>query len=68
MFGLTQREQRWKAEQKAAETLVGLTVAVLQTKAQIAQTEALTEERIRQIVRDEMARMASDPQRGSEGA
>lgn len=62
MFGLTQREQRWKAEQKAAETLVCLTVAALQTKAQIAQTEALTEERIRHIVREELARaLAAEP-------
>lgn len=59
MFGLTRREQRWKAEQKAAETLAGFTVAVLRTKAQIAQTEALTEERIRQIVREELAALAA---------
>ena len=29
MFGLSRREQRWKAEQKAAETLLGFAVDVL---------------------------------------
>lgn len=28
MFGLTKREQRWKAEQKAAETLIPLITAI----------------------------------------
>ena len=28
MFGLTKREQRWKAEQKAAETLIPMITAI----------------------------------------
>lgn len=45
MFGLTKREQRWKAEQQAAELLVGLAVAALKAKAEItiAETNAETE-------------------------
>lgn len=40
MFGLTRREQRWKAEQQAAELLVRLAVAAINAKAQIAAAEA----------------------------
>lgn len=35
MFGLTAREQRWKAEQKAVETLVALAATVVEQKARI---------------------------------
>ena len=41
MFGLTKREQRWKAEQQAAELLVGVAVAAINAKARIAEAEAL---------------------------
>ncbi|MGL4577291.1 MAG: hypothetical protein ACRCV9_21070 [Burkholderiaceae bacterium] len=34
MFGLTHREQRWKAEQRAAETLADLAKSVVASKAQ----------------------------------
>lgn len=40
MFGLTKREQRWKAEEKAAQALLGLATAAIQAKAQIAVAEA----------------------------
>jgi uncharacterized small protein (DUF1192 family) len=40
MFGLTKREQRWKAEQKAAETLAGLAVGILQAVASVRVAEA----------------------------
>jgi uncharacterized protein (DUF3084 family) len=33
MFGLTKREQRWKAEQKAAETIAGVLVAAINAKS-----------------------------------
>lgn len=33
MFGLTKREQRWKAEQKAAETIAGVIVAAINAKS-----------------------------------
>jgi hypothetical protein len=32
MFGLTKREQRWAAEQKAAETLVPLAIAAIEAR------------------------------------
>ena len=35
MFGLSKREQRWKAEQKAVETLVPLLVAAIATVAAV---------------------------------
>lgn len=44
MFGLTKREQRWKAEQQAAEVLAGLAVAALQANAQVRVAEAKTDE------------------------
>ena len=40
MFGLTRREQRWKAEQQAAELLVGLAVAAINARAQVEIAEA----------------------------
>ena len=40
MFGLTKREQRWKAEEKAAQALLGLATMAIQAKAQIAVAEA----------------------------
>lgn len=35
MFGLTRREQRWKAEQQAAELLVGLASIAIQAAATV---------------------------------
>ena len=35
MFGLTRREQRWKAEQKAAETLVQFATAIVRARADV---------------------------------
>lgn len=40
MFGLTRREQRWKAEQQAAELLVGLAVSAINARAQVEIAEA----------------------------
>jgi hypothetical protein len=35
MFGLTKREQQWKAEQRIVEALMGAVVAAIQAAAQI---------------------------------
>lgn len=50
MFGLTQREQRWKAEQKAAETLAAFAAVAVKAKADIAVAEA-------KVDADELARL-----------
>lgn len=43
MFGLTKREQRWKAEQQAAEVLAGLVGTLAQAAAQVSVAEAQTD-------------------------
>lgn len=43
MFGLTKREQRWKAEQKAAETLLGFVSCVAHSAAEVRAAEALAD-------------------------
>jgi hypothetical protein len=43
MFGLTKREQRWKAEQQAAEVLVGLVGTLAQAASQVSVAEAQTD-------------------------
>lgn len=53
MFGLTKREQRWAAEQKAAETLVPLAIAAIE-----ARTSMDTNERIAALERDLAAAQA----------
>ena len=42
MFGLTKREQRWKAEQRAAELLVSLASTTVQaiSEARVAEAQA----------------------------
>ena len=40
MFGLTKREQRWKADQAAAELLVSLASVALKARAEIDVAEA----------------------------
>ena len=42
MFGLTRREQRWKAEQQAAEVLAGLAAVAIRgiTDARVAEANA----------------------------
>jgi predicted lipoprotein len=42
MFGLTKREQYWKASQKAAETMVDLAKTVMQARSS-AEIDALRE-------------------------
>lgn len=41
MFGLTKREQRWKADQKAAELVASFTVDVVRAIADQSASEAL---------------------------
>jgi hypothetical protein len=43
MFGLTKREQRWKAEQKASELMVSLATAVVEAVARVRIAEAEAE-------------------------
>lgn len=50
MFGLTKREQRWKADQAAAQTLVDLVAVVIQSEASVRVAEAKTDA-------DELARL-----------
>lgn len=56
MFGLTKREQRWKAEQQAAEVLADLAKTVVQARAQVAMAEAQTDA-------DELAKLRVDNDR-----
>ena len=44
MFGLSYREQRWKAEQEAAQLLVGLAMAAINARKEVAVAEAAAEE------------------------
>ena len=46
MFGLTKREQRWKAEQKAAEVLAGLAAIAIKESAllRVAELQADADE------------------------
>jgi cell division protein FtsB len=69
MFGLTKREQRWKAEQQAAELLVGLAQAVVQANAEIRIAEANAElERLRKENAELRAtRLSADQQEQSRG-
>lgn len=58
MFGLTKREQRWKAEQLAAETLAGVVKAALHAKVQVAASEVQVAEL--EVLRAENARLRAD--------
>lgn len=42
MFGLTKREQRWRAEQKAAETIIPLVVAALEANGLVETNERIS--------------------------
>lgn len=49
MFGLTKREQRWKAEQEAAEVVLGFLGEVVRANAAVTVAETEKElERLRQ--------------------
>lgn len=54
MFGLTRREQRWKAEEKAATLLVGLATAAIEANAKIAVAEAQNNGEV-EALRNELA-------------
>ena len=45
MFGLTKREQRWAAEQKAAEAILPLIGKIVEAKAEIVKAEIEAESR-----------------------
>lgn len=71
MFGLTKREQRWKAEQQAAELLVGLAQVVVRAAADVRMAESNAElERLREsqapsepkpVTGDEVQELLRDP-------
>ncbi len=39
MFGLTKREQRWKAEQQAAEAILGFVSKIAELRTEVVKTE-----------------------------
>lgn len=43
MFGLTKREQRWKADRQAAEALIPFATAAIQAASQVRVAEAQTD-------------------------
>lgn len=57
MFGLTRREQRWKAEQKAAEALMPMLAATVQAAAQVRVAEANTDATELERLRAEVKRL-----------
>lgn len=57
MFGLSKREQRWAAEQKAAELLVSLAVSVVKARAEIQVAEAQSDTAELKKLRAEVAEM-----------
>ena len=53
MFGMTKREQRWKAEQRAVETLAALAGTMARAVADVRVAEAKTNA-------DELARLRTE--------
>jgi hypothetical protein len=49
MFGLTKREQRWAAEQKAAEAIIPLIVQIIAAKAEVVKAEIEADSRKTQL-------------------
>lgn len=43
MFGWTKREQRWKAEQEAAELIAGLAAVAVRANADVRMAEAMAD-------------------------
>ena len=68
MFGLTRREQRWKAEQKAAEALIPLIAATVQAAAEIRVAEANTDAAELERLRAEVARLTAALKRANDQA
>lgn len=68
MFGLTRREQRWKAEQKAAEALIPLISATVRAAAEIRVAEANTEAAELERLRAEVARLTAALKRANDQA
>lgn len=59
MFGLTRREQRWKAEQKAAELLVNFATNVVQARAQADIAKATIDRQELERLRSEVNRLTA---------
>ena len=64
MFGLTRREQYWREQRRSAEMLTVLAKSAIEATAAVRVAEAqaaLTEERVREIIREELQRPAEAP-------
>ena len=57
MFGLTRREQRWKADQAAAEVLAGLAGIAIRATAEVRIAEAKTDAEMLRSQAAEIARL-----------
>lgn len=57
MFGLTKREQRWKAEQQAAELMVGRAATTVRAAADVRAAEAMADAAELQRLRAENAEL-----------
>ena len=57
MFGLTQREQRWAAEQRAVELLTEITCAALKAQAEVEVARAQGEASDVKALREEVAEL-----------
>jgi hypothetical protein len=68
MFGLTRREQRWKAEQKAAEALIPLIAATVKAAAEIRVAEANTDSEELERLRAEVVRLTAALKRANDQA
>lgn len=64
MFGLTKREQRWKAEQRAMETVLktAVEIATVAAAARLAELEAENAK-----LREELWRVTGSSAKGAEG-
>lgn len=59
MFGLTRREQRWKAEEKASELLVHFATKVVQSRAQVDIAKATVDRQELERLRSEVNRLTA---------
>ena len=57
MFGLTQREQRWAAEQRTVELLTEITCAALKAQAEVEVARAQGEASDVKALREEVAEL-----------
>ena len=63
---MTRREQRWKAEQKAAEALIPLIAATVKAAAEIRVAEANTDSEELERLRAEVVRLTAALKRAND--